>query len=194
MHEVSAKTLELYVSEVGERNLPALFEGVGFTADNLPDRISWGLFCELTERFETLIGGRVALVNVGRSIFKNPAFGRYISMFNLVAGPRLLYWASNRFSGPKLFSNQDNTFEDVRAHCIRIEISLHDGYEDCPAYFYLNLGFFKAMPQMLGLPESVVHMELYPESRVHHRDAPLPHPLGSSEASVRRAVLGSGGV
>ncbi len=164
MKEVSSKVIEMYKAVTATMDRRPMFEGLSFTEDAYPDRISWEEFCLLSQRFGVLIGGEEALRSIGHTIIKSPVFAREGSVMQLVASPRLLFWGNMRWGGPSLFSNITNTFEDLGHDQVRLTLEIPANMPDCPELFMLNLGFFEAMPRMLGLSKAMVELE-----RTDHR-------------------------
>ena len=165
--EVSCKVIELYKAVTAQMDYRPIFEGLSFSEDAYPDRINWDEFCLLSRRFGELIGGEEVLHNIGHDIIQSPVFMREGSVMQLVAGPRLLYWGNMRWGGPMMFNNIANTFEDVGKDRIRLTLEIPDNMPDCPELFVLNLGFFEAMPRMLGLSDAMVELEQSPRRGVY---------------------------
>ena len=165
--EVSSKVIELYKAVIPQMDRRSMFEGLSFSEDVYPDRIEWEEFCLLSKRFGELIGGEEALHNIGHDIIKSPVFMSEGSVMQLVAGPRLLYWGNMRWGGPSLFNNITNTFEDLGNDRVRLTLEIPENIPDCPELFMLNLGFFEAMPRMIGLSDAMVELEKGPRRGVY---------------------------
>lgn len=159
MKEVSGKVLKLFASLVDPGEL---FAGTAFSADGDVDRVDWDEFCVLIARVEQLIGGPDALRVAGRSIAGSPVVGGQTRILALLASPTTLYWASNRWGGPSLFANVQNAMRVVGRNRLELELRIPDAYRDCPQLFAMNAGVFESLPALLGLPHSIVTIDVMP--------------------------------
>ena len=184
MKEVSGKIVALYLSAVRPEEASRLLEGLAFQGTSIPERISWEEFCILSTRIERLLGGTDGLIALGASILKHSDFSIYQSAFQLVASPRLIYWASNRWGGPSVFTHITNKLESIGPDQIRVTLTIPEGYAGCSQIFAVNQGLFAAVPRLLGLPDAVV--ELSGDSRVGVYTISMPPSL-TLWARLRRA-------
>ncbi|MCK6507282.1 ATP-binding protein, partial [Myxococcota bacterium] len=164
---VAGKALQLFTRIAPPADHERIFAALPFQADSLPDEVDWDTFCLVAERFSQVVGGEEALVEVGARIFQDPAFARYVSLFNLVTSPSRLYWFSARFGGPSMFRGMDCELEELGHHRLRIRLHIPAGNRDCRPYFLLNQGFFQAMPALLGLPRAVVDTTIAPHEATY---------------------------
>lgn len=164
---VAGKAVQLFVRIAPPERHAELFDGLPFTATTTPEHLDWDSFCLLADRFMDIVGGEQALIDVGARIFQDPAFARYVALFNLVTSPARLYWFSARFGGPSMFRGMDCEQETLGRNRLRIRLHIPPGNRDCRAYFLLNQGFFQAMPALLGLPRAIVDTTIDPHEATY---------------------------
>jgi signal transduction histidine kinase len=130
------------------------------------------------------VGGPVGLESVGEILLEEPVLNTKRAALQLVAGPKMLYWASNRWGGPSVFPALGTGYEELGHDRLRLELTIPPHLEDCPPYFHLNCGFFRTFPRILGLGDAVVTMRLEERRAVY--DVVLPPSL-TLLARLRRA-------
>jgi signal transduction histidine kinase/CheY-like chemotaxis protein len=162
MHEVSGKILALYREAERRLGLPDGHLARGLPLASEAARLDWDVFCTLNERLEEACGGADALERLGDAMLEVPTFSALVQVLRMVATPRTLYWVSSRWGGPRMFANLKDTFEDAGPGRVRLLTEIPEGYRDCPQFFRLNLGFYRAMPRVLGLPDAKVTLTLAP--------------------------------
>jgi signal transduction histidine kinase/CheY-like chemotaxis protein len=175
MNEVSGKILGLFRRASVELDVPLedLFSGTRLRPDAEVDRFDWEVFCTLSERLAELAGrdGVPAierLADVGTYVFDVDEMQRAWSIVQWVASPAKVYWASHVWGGPSMFSNLvDLQFDELPGGLLRLHVGIPPTHRDSPEFFHLNRGVLRAMPRILGLPDSEVEMELRPRSCVY---------------------------
>jgi signal transduction histidine kinase/DNA-binding response OmpR family regulator len=169
VNEVSGKVLSLYKSAEQRLTLPEgrLFEGLSFAHGAAPDRVGWDEFCLLNQRLERACGGAIELEELGTSLFTMPEFGRLVDIMQLVAGPRALYWASASWGGPRMFPCLRDAYVELPGGKVELTTEIPDHLDDCPQLFRLNVGFYRALPRVLGLPEAHVELRMTPKRAVY---------------------------
>ena len=160
MNHVSPQAIQLFLAYTSGAAQRSLFEGLDFGPERLPDQVPWDDFCLMAARFESVVGGRERVVQIGEEIVTQSSFQRYVRIFRLVAGPALLYRGSTRFGGPSLFPGLLNELEELGPMRLRFTLTIPPDRADCPTIHAINLGLFRAMPTMLGLPPAVVDLEI----------------------------------
>lgn len=162
-----------------------LFCGLAIRPEEPPPRwFLWDEFCELIERLVHVVGVE-ELANLGATILDYGGKKMLIHVLGLGVHPRTLYYASQRWNGPRLCPASDATYEELSDRELRLGLSLPDDVRDCPGFFHMNLGFNRSLPSLLGLPCAHVHMELRERGATYHVVLPpsrnIPH-------RVRRAL------
>ena len=162
MREVSGKVLGIYHRASERYNVPleAIFEGLEVSTRSEPERFSWDTFCTLCERLGSQNLGRVRLDCVGELLFDVPRLRRICDAIQLVASPRMLYWAIQHWAGPSMFLNVTTGLEDLPNGQLRLTIRLPDRYRDSPEFFQICQGIFRATPTLIGLPCANVTLEI----------------------------------
>ncbi len=184
MNTVDGKIVALYASLVPPASLPTLLAGVDVDPDHPPAALDWDSFCLLSARLEGILGGDQALRAVGRDMSKSPIVGGETGVYSLVASPKMLYWASNRYGGPKLFPSVQNAMEPAGRNGLRLTLSIPESDADCPQLFTVCHGIFEGLPRLLGLDPAVVRADLSPRRCVYHVELP---PSLTLWARLRRA-------
>jgi hypothetical protein len=164
VNEVAGKIVEFYCTElerVGVRG-DRLLEGLPLDRAKLPGRIDWDLFCTLTDRLGQFVGGDEGLAKVGMGLFDFGEFEAPQRVFRMVASPQSLYVASQRWGGRRMFTNVDATIEIVHEGRLTMTLSYPDRYRACPGFFWVNVGVYRSLPKMLGLPNSLVRATVGP--------------------------------
>lgn len=157
----------MFFRALPKKGLPpeALAKGVGVPLQRLRnkhERIDWAAFVVVMEN----AGGiwtNDELVKLGMSFFESP----YMRPFSVIA--RLLFSATDFyrwvFVKSKGVGNQEFTcvephYEEIDPLNLVLEMRLAPGYAPCPQFFQVCKGNFTGMPKILGLPASIVEMEL----------------------------------
>ncbi len=175
MNEVSGKILGLFRRAASDFGLPVaeLFSGTSLDPAVEVERFGWDDFCTLSERLSELAGSDGApaierLSEVGTYIFDVAEMQRAWSIVQWVASPRSVYWASHVWGGPSMFAHL------VDLHCteqpdgrLRLTMGIPPTHRDSPEFFHLNRGVLRAMPRLLGLPDSRVEMTISPRACVY---------------------------
>jgi signal transduction histidine kinase/DNA-binding NarL/FixJ family response regulator len=180
MNEVSGKVLGMFRHAALEFGISTadLFSGTPIAPEAEVDRFDWDVFCTLSERLAELAGTHGApaierLAEVGAYVYDVPEMKRAWSIVGWVASPRSIYWASHVWGGPSMFSHlielRCDTLPDGR---LRLHVGIPQTYRDSPEFFHLNAGVLRAMPRLLGLPDTRVSMELSPRSCVYTVEVP----------------------
>ncbi len=169
MNEVSGKVLGLHLRAAERFGLSSgrLFEGLPLTPASKPDRFDWDTLCALHERLAELCEGRATLDKVGELLFDVPTMQRLCAAVQLIASPRMLYWAGHMWAAPSTFRNVHNTYEELSDDTLRLTATIGEPYRDSPELFMINQGVFRAMPRLLGLPDARVELELRPRVGVY---------------------------
>jgi hypothetical protein len=172
MNEVSGKVLGLF------RRAEELFSGMPIDPVAEVDRLDWEVFCTLSERLAELAGEDGApaierLGEVGAYVYDVPEMKRAWSIVGWIASPRQMYWASHVWGGPSMFSHLVDLGHDALPDGrLRLRMSIPPTHRDSPEFFHLNAGVLRAMPRLLGLPDTRVTMDLSPRSCVYTVEVP----------------------
>jgi len=188
MKEVSGNVLGIF-HRAAERyavSLDAIFTGLDVSPDEEPERFGWETFCTLCERLGSLCTGRAPLDRVGELLFEVPGHQRIREVIQLVASPRMLYWASMHWAGTKAFLHVTTDLEDLPNGQLRLTIQLPDQYRDSPEFFQICEGIFRATPKLIGLPCANVTLEIGPRVGVYTVTLP---PSLTLWARMRRGVM-----
>lgn len=174
--EVSGKTLGLFravAEQTGADPGPALalLELRSFD-DEVPNFISWGVFCGFCRWAKAACGGNEKLAAIGGKFIDRPEFNRTIRVIQLFTSCRMLYWANVRFSGPSMFRHLGNSLRELDGGVLEFTITIPDEYEDCPEFFYLNGGVLQTIPRVIGLPEAFLEMSVTERQCIYTIDPP----------------------
>ncbi|MFO0610601.1 MAG: ATP-binding protein [Polyangiales bacterium] len=188
MNEVSGNSLGLSIQAAAQHGLPveAIFEGLSIAPDAIPERVDWDTFRTVNERLGRLCGDRVPLDELGALLFTVPRMQRVLAAVQLVASPRMLFWAGHMWATPSAFRPVDCTFEDLDGGRVRLGARIREPYPDSPEFFAITRGVYRALPRLLGLPDAQVSLELQPRAAVYTVDLPPSLTLWSR---LRRAAM-----
>ncbi len=189
MNEVSGKTLGLFRRIADRTGVTAEAMFVGATSSPLPGKdpeyISWDEFCLLCRNARTACGSDQKLAEMGVDVLDLPEIGRFIRIIQLFASAKTIYWVNKRWSGPALFNQLINDLDELQSGLLRFTITIPPELADCPEFFHLNGGVMRAVPKIIGLPESFVELSISPRKCVYTIDPPPPITLW---ARLRRAL------
>ncbi|HVY46492.1 MAG TPA: histidine kinase dimerization/phospho-acceptor domain-containing protein, partial [Minicystis sp.] len=192
MNEVSGRVLGLYRAaerQLGLRN-GALFEGLPRATDGA-ERIPWEEFCALNERLAAAAGGAGELPGLGATLFDVPDLKRLVRIMQLLGRPQQLYWASTRWGGPLMFPVLQDTFAEGADGHVAITTTIPRHLRDCPELFHLNVGFYRALPRVLGLPDAHVELVVSPRRGAFYVTPPPSLTLWSRLRHGTRALIGT---
>jgi len=186
----------LFLESARQRGRPLedLVAGLPLTVDQLSNpsnRIDWDPFCVLCERLEAICGGPRELEEMSAAYSASPDVLAASRFVGLVASARTLYWASHRWFGHAIFTVVRSTFEDLPDGRIRMSLEIPEGYRDCPQFFRINAGVFRANPRAIGQHDAVVDVQLFPRRAVYEIQPPPSLTLWARLVRRLRAFAGS---
>jgi signal transduction histidine kinase len=147
--------------------------------------------CALTRRLAVAAGGPEGLEALGTAIFEVPELTPLVRILRLVSGPRALYWASFRWGGPRMFPHLRDTFAEPDERTVVITTTIPEPHADCPEFFHLVAGFYRALPRNLRLPDAEVALEVTPRHAVYRITLPPALTLWSRIRHAFRVVTSS---
>jgi signal transduction histidine kinase/ActR/RegA family two-component response regulator len=133
-----------------------IFAGLSVVPE--PKYISWADFVLMSERLRLACDGRMELADLGSAVFRTPGFKPLVRVIRAVASPSALYIASHTWGGPRMFPLNDNRYERLHGGRIRLTIQTPDDQPASEEFFEITLGFLRALPRVLDLPDSEVEM------------------------------------
>jgi len=188
MSEVSGKTLAIFRKIAVRTGVTLDVMFAGSTSPPVegsdPEFVAWSDFCVLCRNASAACGGRQQLAEMGPEVLDIPALGRFISVIRLFASAQTVYWVNKKWTGPLLFNHLRNEIEELPEGRLRFTITIPEGFEDCPEFFYLNGGVMRSIPRVLGLADSFVELSLSPSTCAYVIEPP---PSMTLWARIRRA-------
>jgi signal transduction histidine kinase/CheY-like chemotaxis protein len=169
MNEVVGRALGLYINAAERYKLPVdkLFDGLSIDAQRAPDRFDWETFRQINQRLGAFCEGRVTLESLGELLFEVPQMMRVLAAVQLVASPRMLFWAAHMWATPSAFQTMECDFVDRDAQTVQLRASIREPHQDSPEFFKVTLGIYRALPRLVGLPDAHVELELRPRTATY---------------------------
>ncbi len=194
MSDVSGRVLGLFAHAEKRYGVPRgqLFQGLSISAERAPERVDWNVLCELFRRLEALVGPEEELAKLGMDFFQMPEFSGLVDVLRLVASPKLLYWASAQWGGPRMFPNLKETHREEPRGSIRLSTEIPEAFEACPQLLWFNLGFYRALPRVLGLGLAHVDAEIGVRRATYVVTPPPSLTLWSRAKHMTRAITSAG--
>ncbi len=165
----------------------ALFAGLEFGREALTSerRISWDEYIGVAENMAAALGGADRLVAVGEGAV-GPEYTQMVRRLGaFFSSPEQIYRVAHRWWAPGGFRNLEIRSELLGKRQLRAEWSIPEGQQGSLAHFRLVEGALRALPSILGLPNSVILADLSERSGVYTIAMP---PSLSLLARLRRAV------
>ncbi len=156
----------MFFRELDKKGLPpaTLVDGVGYPVEhfrNKHERIEWSAFVRLMKNAER-IWTSDEIVAMGGAWIDSP-FLRYVRLISgALFTPKQFYeWMATeakptRGGGTQMFTCVRTVFTDLGPDALRLDVTLAEGYEPCPAFFLLSKGGFRDIPRLVGKPRAIV--------------------------------------
>ncbi len=179
MSEVACRVLVGLFEAMDRRGLSveSIVAGSGYTRDALSDvarRIPWNDYAAMMRRLREQVGDET-LVDLGGDLVHQPLFEAQWHALGLMLHPRHMVWASTKGPGNQMFTVIGGRYEKLTDERIRLELTIADGFDDCPAYFLLSKGTMTRGPELIGYPPARIELSLGPNrARYDMRFAPRP--------------------
>jgi len=138
----------------------AFTRGLDFTFERHPKWVAWKDFRVLAQRLREACGGMQELSFFGERIIDHAGPAVLAEFLALAVSPATLYRVSQDWGGPRLFPQLGASYLRMTGGRVRLGLTIPTHVADCVEYFYLNLGFNRALPSLLGLPRASVEMSL----------------------------------
>lgn len=193
MSEVSSKVLGLLHLAVQRYGLSAdaLFEGTVASQGATPERLSWDELCVLHERLGRQCAGRVPLEDIGELLFTVPRLKGVVAAVQLFTSLEALYRMAHLWAGPAAFIVTDNALERLDEGRLRLTITIREPHRDCAEFLRINVGIWRALPRLLGLPDARVAFTLEPRRGVYLVELPPPMTLWARVRGASRTFTAS---
>jgi len=186
--EVSASACKQLLDALEDRGIgrSELLHGLSLSEEDLErprGRISWSHFVAILDRAAERLGGPEALEEIGAEHGRRPIFRWFPAVARAAISPRDLYWLGRSY-GQSLFRNVACRVEVVSSNRIMQTLTIPAEDPDSRAFFHLMRGALSSTPSFLGLPDSLVDMDLAPR-RARYSIVP-PRSLGLATRIFRR--------
>jgi len=167
LNEVSTVTFGFFEAAArrGVIRLEDLLQGIPIPLERLRDpeaRLDWDTFAVLCERFETLAGGPSISPELGTCIIESTATSGVRKLAGLFTSSEAIYAAVVRWYAPSQVRNLRFSHREHGKRRLEVMVEVPSEYRDCPAYFRLLSGAFRALPRMLGQPDAIVESHIEP--------------------------------
>lgn len=169
MQEVAGNALDLVIRSAQGmgRQRAEVLEAFG-CSKKIPARIDWDTYVAGMRWFESCAENEAAIVEAGaRHFLEIPTHRSMVAVLRLFTSPRDFYWVMHRWGGHGMFNNAQTEYQVLGETQLRLRLSV-SGQRPPAAFFAITAGAFRAGPNALGYPSSVIRYEIDGNSCDYH--------------------------
>jgi PAS domain S-box-containing protein len=119
-------------------------------------RVDWDVWVEIFERLEVIVGGQDALEEIALVSAATPGKHQFQRVAQLLSTPISLYRLNSRWGIPNQFRHMRSECVELAPDRLRISMSIPETYRGSMAVFRASLGVMRALPRLVGMPESEI--------------------------------------
>ena len=161
MQEVAGNALDLVIrsAQAMGRERSEVLAAFG-CSERIPARLDWDTYVAGMRWFESCAESEQAIVEAGaRHFLEIPTHRSMVAVLRLFTSPRDFYWVMHRWGGHGMFNNARTEYQILGETQLRLTLSVA-GQRPPPAFFAITAGAFRAGPNALGYPSSVIRYEI----------------------------------